>query len=746
VRIALLASSLFLVVCSRAQTMLPEWGQVFLQNEVAEIALSIHPDTLAVLLADTDGEDEHEYPAAFSYSSSTLQQTFGNIGVRLRGNTSLNAAKKSFKVSFNSFTNGAQWLGVEKLNLIANQNDPSLIRAKVCWDAMRSYGLPGSRASYVRLTINGDYMGVYLNVEHIDENFAKAYFDDGTGNLWKCLYPANLNFISNQADAYKLEVFGRRVYDLKTNTFQDDYAALNEFVRVLNTTPTADLPCALRRVFNVDDYLKYLALDVLLGNWDGAAYNQNNFYLYHNQRTGLLEYIPYDLDNTLGIDWLGEDWAERSVYAWSPSDQNRPIYEKMMAVPEFRNTFSAYLSAFTSPEAVEQMTNDALFFHNLITPHALEDPYREMDFGFTDNDFLNALDVAWGDQVDYSVIDYLQQRAASASNQLDNFSSPIYHHSLELETIAPHVIRARMRSSVSSENCLLVCRQVSTGAFSTYPFSTTSLPASWNEEVNQVLITDWVWGDSYECGVVPIGEWNAANPELPCITRFFHTGQSILPLMINEVMPANATTIADNAGQFDDWLELYNAGTTPIFLGNKFITDNPQDWNKWKLPNLTLNPNDFLLLWADGDPEQGFNHLDFRLDANGEFLGLSEVISGAPMWMDTLTFPAVPTGFSYGRNGDGQDQWIFFSTPTPDASNTTVEVINPEDSLPVLYPNPTRDVVHFTAITSARIYSLSGQLVAVLTAVPSYSVNHLPNGMYTVVFENGGSLRFLVQK
>ena len=56
--------------------------------------------------------------------------------------------------------------------------------------------------------------------------------------------------------------------------------------------------CEIERVFNVVDYLKIIAFDVLIGNWDGYVGNKNNYYLYHNPQTGLFDYIPYDLDNT----------------------------------------------------------------------------------------------------------------------------------------------------------------------------------------------------------------------------------------------------------------------------------------------------------------------------------------------------------------------------------------------------------------------------------------------------------------
>ena len=117
----------------------------------------------------------------------------------------------------------------------------------------------------------------------------------------------HLEYISQEPDDYKFEVNGRRAYELKTNDELDDYTDIAEFIDVLNNTSDADLQCALEEVFNVADFLKVQAHDVVSGNWDGYAGNKSNFYLYHNPQTGLFDYIPYDLDNTWGIDWLNQD-------------------------------------------------------------------------------------------------------------------------------------------------------------------------------------------------------------------------------------------------------------------------------------------------------------------------------------------------------------------------------------------------------------------------------------------------------
>ena len=110
-------------------------------------------------------------------------------------------------------------------------------------------------------------------------------------------------------------------------------------IDVLNNTQTNDLPCELEKIFNVNSYLKAMAFDILAGNWDGPLFNKNNFYLYHNEATGLFEYIPYDLDNTFGIDWFSINWAERNIYTWANDDQPRPLYWRILNVKNTKTGF-----------------------------------------------------------------------------------------------------------------------------------------------------------------------------------------------------------------------------------------------------------------------------------------------------------------------------------------------------------------------------------------------------------------------
>ena len=404
-----------------AQTAVPDRGQVFVDSLVPRVDILISPDSLAAIYADV--WSDKEYLATFIFDNQVVRDTMYNVGFRLRGNTSRNAAKKSFRVSFNSFVTGRKYHGLEKMNLNGEHNDPCVIRAKIGWDMLRKVALPAPRSNHVEVYINNTYYGLYINVEHIDENFIKKRFGDNDGNMYKCLYPADLAYLGQNPDLYKFVDNGRRAYEQTINEDIDDYSDFSHFIDVLNNTQSTNFACELEKVFNVNDYLEYMAFDVLDGNWDGSIYNKNNFYLYHNLKTGQFEYLPYDIDNTLGIDWLGKDWGTRNIYTWKPSDasESRPLYSKLLANPLYKDRFSYFLQKWTQTAFKES----ALFPHidsifALISPYAQTDSFRTLDYNYSFADFQNAYAQALGNQVAYGLKPYITTRRNNAISQLQN--------------------------------------------------------------------------------------------------------------------------------------------------------------------------------------------------------------------------------------------------------------------------------------------------------------------------------------
>ncbi|MEO0082007.1 MAG: lamin tail domain-containing protein [candidate division WOR-3 bacterium] len=137
-------------------------------------------------------------------------------------------------------------------------------------------------------------------------------------------------------------------------------------------------------------------------------------------------------------------------------------------------------------------------------------------------------------------------------------------------------------------------------------------------------------------------------------------------LFLNEFMAANDSTIADEAGDYDDWIELFNADSLPVRLGGFYLTDNLRDRKKWVIPDTSIAAGGFLLIWADNEPTEGQLHTTFNLAAaGGEQLGLYEAKDTYALIIDTLTFGHQGVDTSFGRYPDGAPNWQFMTSPTP---------------------------------------------------------------------------------
>lgn len=143
-------------------------------------------------------------------------------------------------------------------------------------------------------------------------------------------------------------------------------------------------------------------------------------------------------------------------------------------------------------------------------------------------------------------------------------------------------------------------------------------------------------------------------------------------LAINEVMASNARTKADPQGQYDDWIEIYNFGSTPLDVGGMYLTDDLNNPTQWQIPAgdpdlTTIAPGGYLLIWADGDTEAQGLHASFKLSSNGEQIGLFDA-DGATL-IDSLVFPKLPPDVSYGCWPDGGGDRRYFAPASAGAAN-----------------------------------------------------------------------------
>lgn len=728
---------------------------VFDDTTVPTVRIWMSDSDLDLLFEPGNQYSDDELPAVFQFEKDGQIFREDSVGFRFRGNTSRDSQKKSFKVSFNTFRTGNEFFDLEKLNLNGEHNDPSLMRAKISWDLFNEVGIPASRANHVELFINDAYYGLYLNVEHVDEKFLARHFGNADGNLYKCLWPADLQFLGTDPGPYRPTDASRRPYDLKLK--DDDLSAYDDlarFIAVLNTTDDSQFVDEIEKLFEASGFVEALALTVLLGSWDSYWFLKNNYYLYSNPSTGKFHYIPFDFDNTMGIWWdgiyPGLDWMTRDIYEWGHPQEPRPLTDRFLATRVFRDRYSFYLRRLL----------DHVFQSNSLTPAimarrdqiqtaALADTFRTKDYGFTERDFFDSYTGGLTDHphVVEGIVPFIGTRAQTAASQL------------EVVDISPIISRLDVspdRARVGSEVRFTVKVEDET------PNPTVELhywPSEPTEHILTMSPAPQYGRHMYE-SIVTVSEGVRFIDYL--VTASDHAGQvsstkletlgvsAAAPLFINEFMASNQTTIRDPANETDDWIELYNGGTSDLALAGFFLTDTLGIPLKWALPDTTIPPGGFVLVWADEDGMQGPMHANFRLARAGEVVAIFDQRLAL---IDSVSFGVQLADISYGRLPDGGPSFTSFTSPTPGTSNGTGVGIDAPDIVQTefeisAFPNPSRGAVALAlsralSEVAVEVFDVLGRRVAVFSHADRGTVHldwdgraadgaSLPAGVYVV--------------
>ena len=751
-----------------------ESAKIFTSNVVATIKIEIAPEFLNYILNPVNAESDSLFPARVIFQNENIaRDTLEPVGFRLRGNTSRYSSKKSFRIDINEYVRGQKLYGLEKLNVNGEHNDPALMRSRLCWDLFNQAGVPGARTAYAAFYINNEYRGLYVLVEHYDENFILDLLGNNDGNLYKCLYPAPLTWRGPDQAAYKYMRNSReRAYDLKTNETQDDYSDLVSFINFINNTNDADFARELETRFNVRAFLKQLAHNTLLGSWDDYWYLQNNYYLYHNTATDKFEFTPYDYDNTYGIDFVNGDWGTRNIYAFGNANEPRPLVTRILNIPAYRNLYSSYIKQALSG-AFTLAAHEPKFsqWRALAEPWVQSDPYYPIQWRFTFATWQQSLDAAFGGHVEYGIRPFIQTRIASAMQQLQEGPLPAEISEVQWDPLYP----------APRQDVLVKCRVLDGGGtvlrvdlLYSVAGGPSVLAAMYDDGQHfDGAANDGVWAgkifgqapskslEFYLRAQSSAGAWTIYPETAPFKKIRVFTPAPTFPLVINEFLAQNTRTITDPAdGDFDDWAEIYNSADTAVSLQGMFLTDNLATPAKWQFPDTTLPPKAFLLVWTDNEAAQGALHTNFALSRNGEQIGLFAPVAVGNAPIDTLSFKTQKSDTSYGRTPDGGSAWIYFATPTPGRSNvsTTVTQQKSEQALPEafrlekVWPNPAKSFanvrVHIDQVgmykiavfdvLGRRVWSESLRLAQSGEYDRTVPLAGLPQGVYFVRVQTAG--------
>jgi spore coat protein CotH len=273
--------------------------------------------------------------------------SLADVGIRYKGNPAKEAGsgKPDFNLEFNEFVSGQQFHGLKRLILLAGRDDPSYLSAPIGLELFREAGVPAARCGFVRVRLNDRDLGLYLLVEGVDRDFIGRHFAKSNGNLYD-------EGDHTDVDG-KLEKYGD-----PNGTDQSDVDALAAAAKQPDPRQRWQ---QLQRLLEVDRFVSFIAVEVLLWQKDSYAIKARKFRIYHDPTTDRLVFFPKNVEEVFGkVDGqLMPDWQGVVARAVLTTPEGRALYlatvDKLLATgftPDKVETRARTLAAVIRPTVV----------------------------------------------------------------------------------------------------------------------------------------------------------------------------------------------------------------------------------------------------------------------------------------------------------------------------------------------------------------------------------------------------------
>jgi spore coat protein CotH len=220
------------------------------------------------------------------------------VGVRSRGDGSRNEDKPGLKIEFDKYVPNQEYYGYKSLVVDNLTQDASMLRERLSFLVFEAMGIPAPRNAHARLTVNGEYWGLFALVEPVSKPFLEARLGEKSGTLfdYEWRFPYDFSWLGSQPSEYVPLPF-----EPETNQDRPDVAAgLVALVRAINEEPDATFLAAIGARLDVDRFLTHVAVENALAEFDGIVgdFGLNNFYLYEYGAGDRFAFIPWDKDST----------------------------------------------------------------------------------------------------------------------------------------------------------------------------------------------------------------------------------------------------------------------------------------------------------------------------------------------------------------------------------------------------------------------------------------------------------------
>jgi hypothetical protein len=297
-----------------------EYAELFDARNVPRFDLELSAEAIAALESDPS-----------TYQVGTLEyggQTYADVGIRLKGRTSAQGfdQKPAFKIKMNEFVEEQRLMGLKRLTLNNMSQDPTLMHERLGYSYYRAVGLPAPRANHAKVYVNGQFYGVYLNVQSLDEVFVKEHYP-GTqvGNLFDITNEEYFIDFDRASEPPAQET----KFVLETNQMPPDITDLTALIDAVSLSNDDTFLADTEANLDLDEVLTLGAAQALIADWDGYFGARNNFKAYHETGRDRFVLFPWGIDQTFEPSLID--------YAIDHSESDRPrsiIYDRCAVHPE----------------------------------------------------------------------------------------------------------------------------------------------------------------------------------------------------------------------------------------------------------------------------------------------------------------------------------------------------------------------------------------------------------------------------
>jgi hypothetical protein len=662
-------------------------------------------------------------------SNMTVDNQTLEVGVRFRGNTSYtmiqNSQKKSFAVETDFTIPDQRFLGFKNLKFNNAHQDPSFMR-EVLYSRMARKYTPMAKANYIRLYLNNQDWGLYCNVQDIDKTFLEEYFLSNDGPRFRATIDntgppmggwgdgtAGMNYLGSDTLTYK------KYYSLKSSDVTEPWQKLITVCQSLSQVSSSQYE-QIKSVIDVDKALWFLAAENIFTDDDSYVMKgKMDYYIYYEPETGRTIPLEYD-----GNSSFQNNLATASN--WGPfknvNNINYPLLNKLLNVPEFRQRYLAHYrtilqETFTTEEVARHVNN----LHQQIGGEVASDNkklYPTSQYTTSYPQLINFVSIRRNFLLSNAEVSMVGPSITKAA--YFNINGEPYQAPKKFEEA---YIQATVSSVTGLSGVKLYFATGLTGNFTSVDMTDDGLH-------RDGLPGDGIFGAAipgFDAGTLVRYYIEAIANDNAKTRAYFPTGAehdvfiyrvsvntSIgTGIAINEIMAQNTSTVKDEAGQWEDWIELYNKGEEDVNMGGYFLSDDDSKIKKWQIPAGTIIPGQgYLIIWADEDEADGPLHASFKLSAGGEVLILSDT-SGAVIERLEFGQQTANKGFARIPNGTGP---FVIQNPTF-GKNNDIALANDEiyGSPWKIYPNPGDQYIvvekssNTEELSKGAIYDITGK-------------------------------------